>query len=93
MERSNFDKFMDCLQPLEQLTMRMIVGLVLWEKIQQCEKAGLPMSSIDWEQAALEAETRYQKIHSDLYIKALCEWAIRGHSEQTTEHNDEAAEI
>ena len=92
MERSNYEKFMDCLQPLERLSLSVITGLVLWKKITECEEAGLPLSSIDIEQASYEVVFRYRQIHGDLYLRALCEWAMRGHSGQTTENDDAAAE-
>lgn len=92
MERSNYEAYMDCLQPLERLCLSVLTGLVLWEKITECKEAGLPLSSIDIEQASFEVVFRYRRIHGDLSLRALCEWAMRGHAGQTTEYDDAAAD-
>lgn len=41
MERSNYEAFMDCLNPMIQITRAILCGVVLWEKIQECDALGI----------------------------------------------------
>lgn len=58
MERSNYDAFMDCLNPMIQINRAILCGVVLWEKIQECDALGIPYTEIDTEEAAREVDRR-----------------------------------
>ena len=89
MERSNYEAFMDCLNPMIQITRAILCGVVLWEKIQECDALGIPYTEIDTEDAAREVDRRLAMEREYLYVLALKEWAEAGLSSQTIK-TDEA---
>ena len=58
MERSNYEAFMDCLNPMITITRAILCGVVLWEKIQEGDALGIPYTEIDTEEAAREVDRR-----------------------------------
>lgn len=92
MESSNYEEFIGFLQPLEKLCLSVITGIVLCKEIQKCEDAGLPLSSTDLNQVSLETAMRYRLAHGELYVRALCDWALHGHTGQKAENDDAAAD-
>ena len=89
MERSNYEAFMDCLNPMITITRAILCGVVLWEKIQECDALSIPYTEIDTEEAAREVDRRLAMEREYLYVLALKEWAEAGLSSQTIK-TDEA---
>ena len=92
MERSNYEAFMDCLNPLIQITRAILCGVVLWEKIQECDALGIPYTEIDTEDAAREVDRRLAMEREYLYVLALKEWAEAGLSSRTIKTDEAAAD-
>lgn len=92
MERSNYDCFMEYLQPLEAISRAAITGTVLWEQLQECEAAGISPSDVDANAMAREVERRMMEIHGELYALALYEWADAHYSGKSEQSTDQAAD-
>lgn len=92
MERSNYEAFMDCLNPMITITRAILCGVMLWEKIQECDALGIPYTEIDTEEAAREVDRRLAMEREYLYVLALKEWAEAGLSSRTIKTDEAAAD-
>ncbi len=92
MERSEYEKFMDCYNVFETLTRSIISGVVLWEQIQDCQASGTPITEIDVDAAAWEINKRLAAARGEIYAYALSSWAENRYGEQeTTEQSENEA--
>lgn len=92
MERSEYEKFMDCYNVFETLTRSIISGVVLWEQIQDCQASGTPLDEIDVDAAAWEINKRLAAARGEIYAYALSSWAEILNEEKTEQSENEAAD-
>ena len=91
MERSNYQEFMDCLDAFDVAVRAATSGVVLYEKMQECDALGIPYEDIDFEKLAWEIEKRLAFQSGELYAFALYEWTNLYFSKRT-DKSDAAAE-
>lgn len=92
MERSNYESFMECMRCWEEIGRSMVCGAVLLEQIDACSENGIPLTELDANELAQEAERRLMLMHGELYAYALSDWIGQQYSNNTDTSIDAAGE-
>lgn len=92
MERSNYESFMECMRYWEEIGRSMVCGAVLLEHASACWEQDIPLTELDVDELAREADRRLMLMHGELYAYALSDWIEQQYSQNTDTSIDAASE-
>lgn len=92
MERSNYESFMEYMRHWEEVGRNIVCGAVLLERINACWELDIPISELDANELAQEAERRLTLMHGELYAYALSDWIEQQYSQKADTSIDAAGE-